>query len=98
MKCPTCLTPLSVVQYEGHIRLGKPGTRSAAAHRINGCAGCGIGGLDRDPINYASDDYRVNVDGDHGIDRFAQIHDWEQASLLEAIGTSGLSGIAVADV
>ncbi len=98
MKCPTCLTPLSVVQYEGHIRLGKPGTRSVAAHRINGCAGCGIGGLDRDPINYASDDYRVNVDGDHGIDGFAQIHDWEQASLLEVIGTSGLSGIAIADV
>ena len=41
--------------------------------------------LNRDPINYASGDYRVDGDGDDGIDGFAQIQDWEQASLLEAI-------------
>lgn len=98
MKCPNCLGPLSAILYEGHIRLGRPGTRSAAVHRINRCVGCGIAALDTDPINYAADDYRITVDGEHGVDGFAQIHDWEQASLLEAIGTHGLAGKAVADV
>ncbi len=97
MNCPTCLSPLTARLYEGKIRLGQPGTRSAADHVIESCKSCGIAGLDIDPTDYTSDTYRTTVDGNHGVSEFPQIHDWEQASLLGAIGTKGLAGKGVAD-
>ena len=96
MNCPTCLSPLTARLYEGKIRLGQPGTRSAADHVIESCKSCGIAGLDIDPTDYTSDTYRTTVDGNHGVSEFPQIHDWEQASLLGAIGTKGLAGKGVA--
>ena len=98
MDCPHCLIPLTIPVYEGPIRLGQPGTRSISNHVIESCETCGIAGLDRDPIDYESDAYRITVDGNQGVTEFPQIHDWEQASLLGAIGTRGLAGNVVADV
>ena len=98
MDCPHCLIPLTILVYEGPIRLGQPGTRSISNHVIKSCETCGIAGLDRDPIDYESDAYRITVDGNQGVTEFPQIHDWEQASLLGAIGTRGLAGTVVADV
>jgi 2-polyprenyl-3-methyl-5-hydroxy-6-metoxy-1,4-benzoquinol methylase len=98
MNCPHCLIPLAVRVYEGRIRLGQPGKISASDHNIWTCKICGIAGLEIDSMDYSSDSYRITVDGNQGVTEFPQIHDWEQASLLRAIGTSGLAGNSVADV
>ena len=79
MDCPTCRIPMSQRRYEGPIRLARPGSLTPGAHAVEGCARCGIAGLDLAPLDYTQDEYRRAVDGEAGVESFAQIHDWEQA-------------------
>lgn len=98
MQCPTCHIPIVETRYQGPIRTGKPGTSSETFHRVDSCTTCGLAFLDLDTVDYSDSSYRKSVDGERGFEDFAPIHDWEQASLLAAIGTAHLAGMRVVDV
>ncbi|WP_153115856.1 class I SAM-dependent methyltransferase [Rhodocyclus tenuis] len=102
---PDCVPPVAFLSgsyelmYEGVIRNGAYGAATAENFRVWRDGKSGTAFLDPMPsTDYLSDDYRVSVNGDGGIERYFQLHDkvaLQQFALLKSVLKRGMT---VADV
>ncbi len=78
--------------------MGKFGHWSKLEYVVWKCGQCKAGFLNRDSLDYESEEYRKLVDGESSPEHFYKIHDKEQADKLQILGTAILRGKVIADV